>query len=185
MRGEGAVNLGSALVPGMQCGHVWWRSKLAFPRGARLAGVRISGSPRGKRAWEKQQGGTRRSLPAVRVLGFGFQKKKKKVGGRGFGFSGLSDLRAIEGTFLILGTSHQLVSQGNGKEAEGRSLFDTLWGENIQKWFWHNLTLSLRRKNCGVSKEQTLHGQMQHLPAWVAPSPTPVSFLQGLPHPRV
>lgn len=42
--------------------------------------VRVSGSPGGERAWEKPREGTRRSLPAVKVLGFGFQRKGRENG---------------------------------------------------------------------------------------------------------
>ena len=63
--------------------------------------VRVSGSPGGERAWEQPREGTIRSLPAVKVLGFGFQRT-----GRENGLTEFSDLSASKGTFLVLVTSH-------------------------------------------------------------------------------
>lgn len=73
--------------------------QLGFPRGARKARLRVSGSPGGEGAWEKLRQGTRSSLPAVKVLGFGVQRK-----GRGHGFAEFSDLRVTKGDFLTLVT---------------------------------------------------------------------------------
>lgn len=73
-----------------------------FPRGAGPAGMRVPGSPGDDGAWEKLRQKTRRSLPAVKVLGR-FQRK-----GRGYGFTEFPDLRVAKGTFLILATSHSL-----------------------------------------------------------------------------
>lgn len=83
-------HLGSVLAQGMHCGHVWWQS-LDFPGGAWSAGL-VSGSPGGGRAWENPQGVTGKSLPAVKVLGFGFQRK-----GSEYGLTEFSELSATKG----------------------------------------------------------------------------------------
>lgn len=70
-------NLRSALLKACGVDMFGDGPQLGFPRGARPAGLRFSGSPEGERAWEKPRRGTGRSLPAVKVLGFGFQRKRR------------------------------------------------------------------------------------------------------------
>lgn len=144
--------------------------QLSFPRGAWPAGLRVSGSPGGERAWEKLRWETRRSLPAVKVLGFGFSRK-----GRGHGLTEFSGLKATKGTFLILAAAANCGESKEAGEKWERQVLNTPPGQRVPKWFWPILTFV--ENNHGDSKGQTLPVWSQHPLALVA------AFLLKLPSP--